>query len=105
MELILLTIASALVGLVFLLALAFLALRIGDTLEAIGNREPSSGTGHHPSDLARIRMGLRAIETETGHLTPEATQLNEGLAALAGALDALRQCVADARVNVERQKG
>jgi hypothetical protein len=31
------------------------------------------------SFLAKLRLGLRAIETETGHLPTEVTKLNEGL--------------------------
>jgi len=31
------------------------------------------------SYLAKLRMGLRAIETETGHLPIEVTKLNEAL--------------------------
>lgn len=31
------------------------------------------------SSLAKLRLGLRAIETETGHLPGEVTKLNEAL--------------------------
>ena len=61
---------------------------------------PTGGTP--TSFLAKIRVGLRAIEVETGHLVPEVTKLNERLAAirdglraidanLDGALDAVRR--------------
>lgn len=61
---------------------------------------PTGGTP--TSFLAKIRVGLRAIEVETGHLVPEVTKLNESLAGirdglraidanLDGALDAVRR--------------
>ena len=51
---------SAVVGLVFLLALAYFANRIARTLEAIGHQEPSSGgrVGASHSLLARIAFGV-----------------------------------------------
>ncbi|MDB5081939.1 MAG: hypothetical protein JWP00_3863 [Chloroflexi bacterium] len=59
-------------------ALVYYLLRIVNSLEKIG--------GFPNSDLARTRYGVRAIETETSHLAPQVTQLNEGLLALAGKL-------------------
>lgn len=35
--------------------------------------------GDGESYLAKLRLGLRAIETETGHLPTEVTKLNEAL--------------------------
>lgn len=35
--------------------------------------------GDGDSFLAKLRLGLRAIETETGHLPVQVTQLNEAL--------------------------
>ncbi len=35
--------------------------------------------GHGNSYLAKLRLGLRAIETETGHLPTEVGKLNEAL--------------------------
>ena len=35
--------------------------------------------GRGDSFLAKLRLGLRAIETETGHLPTEVTKLNGGL--------------------------
>lgn len=42
-----------------------------DTLVSIG--------GNGKSYLAKLRLGLRAIETETGNLPTQVTQLNESL--------------------------
>jgi hypothetical protein len=41
---------------------------------------PVGGTG--VSYLAKIRLGLRAIEIETGHIPIEVTRLNGGLAGI-----------------------
>jgi uncharacterized protein YoxC len=76
--LILLTLISALVVVIFFAVLAVYLLQIARTLEKIG--------GKGDSFLAKLRLGLRAIEAETGHLPREVTQLNAGLTAVAGGL-------------------
>ena len=75
---ILLTVVSALVILSFFGVLAAYLVLIARTLEAIG--------GNLDSFLAKLRLGLRAIEQETGHLPIEVTKLNQGLTAVAGGL-------------------
>jgi hypothetical protein len=58
-------------------------------------------------------MGLRAIESETGHLTPQVLRLNEGLSAVAGGLDSvdghlvgtINAAVAQPRYDVKAKKG
>lgn len=75
---VLLTVISALVVLIFFGALAVYLVLIARTLEAIGGRPDSF--------LAKLRLGLRAIESETSHLPAEVTKLNEGLTAVAGGL-------------------
>lgn len=42
--------------------------------------------GHGSSYLAKLRLGLRAIETETGHLPIQVTKLNGALTEVAGGL-------------------
>jgi len=42
--------------------------------------------GNGSSYLAKLRLGLRAIETETGHLPTQVTQLNGALTEVAGGL-------------------
>ncbi|MFS4491304.1 hypothetical protein [Maribacter sp. 2308TA10-17] len=42
--------------------------------------------GSGSSYLAKLRLGLRAIETETGHLPVQVTKLNGGLTKVAGGL-------------------
>jgi hypothetical protein len=78
MMFILLTVISALVVLIFFGALAVYLVLIARTLEAIG--------GNPDSFLAKLRLGLRAIEQETSHLPTQVTKLNEGLTAVAGGL-------------------
>lgn len=51
---------------------------IADTLKSIG--------GDGKSYLAKLRLGLRAIETETSHLPTNVVQLNETLTKTAGGL-------------------
>lgn len=75
---ILLTVISAIVVVIFFGALAVYLVLIARTLEAIG--------GNADSFLAKLRLGLRAIERETSHLPTEVIKLNEGLTAVAGGL-------------------
>ena len=63
---------------IFFGVLALYLFQIATTLEAIG--------GKPDSFLAKLRLGLRAIEQETSHLPREVTQLNEGLTAVASGL-------------------
>jgi predicted PurR-regulated permease PerM len=67
----LLMILTVLLVLVFVIALIYLVIKIQSLLYKIG------GSGE--SFLAKLRLGLRAIETETGHLPVQVTQLNETL--------------------------
>lgn len=72
--LMILTVAAvlALVG-----VLVYFLVRIIHTLERIGG-EPI-GYSWRLSSLGKIAFGVRAIETQTGHLGPQVTQLNAGL--------------------------
>ncbi len=77
----LLTFLSAALVLIVLLVVAFALIKISAVLRSIG--------GTPTSYLAKLRLGLRAIESETGHLTPQVVRLNEGLTAIAGGLEAV----------------
>ena len=68
---ILLTLLTAVLVVVFFLVLAYGLIMISSMLRSIG--------GTPTSFLAKLRLGLRAIETETGHLTPQVLRLNDGL--------------------------
>ncbi len=79
----LLTLLSCLAAVALLLVVAVYLILIHRELDAIG--------GSPTSFLAKIRFGLRAIETETGHLAPQVTKLNAGLASLGDGLAAVDQ--------------
>lgn len=64
--------------------LVFFLTRIIGALERIGG-EPA-GYDWRSSYLGKIAFGVRAIETQTGHLAPEVTKLNAGLSAAAEGL-------------------
>lgn len=64
--------------------------------------EPTGGTGQ--SFLAKIRLGLRAIEIETGHIPTEVTRLNRGLAAIADGLGAVDANLGRLAAGIQRQE-
>lgn len=70
--------ASALAVVAFAAVLVVYLVGIAGTLDAIGGRPTSY--------LARIRMGVRAIEVQTSALGPQVARLNEGAAAILGGL-------------------
>ena len=80
---------TCLAAVLLLVVVAINLIRINQALEGIG--------GKPVSWLAKIRFGLRAIETETGQLAPLVTNLNTGLGALDGGL---RQVESDLRAAV-----
>lgn len=75
---IILTMFTAVLVLAFFVVLAYALVRISTVLESVGGRPTSY--------LAKLRLGLRAIERETSHLTPQVEQVNAGLAQIAGGL-------------------
>ena len=64
---------------------------------------PTGGTP--TSFLAKIRLGLRAIEVETGHLAPDVTRLNQTLGSIRDGLRAVDANLAEALAAVARQEG
>ena len=75
---VLLTVLSSLLVLVFFAVLAYALMKISQALESIG--------GTPTSFLAKLRLGLRAIEKETSHLAPQVVKINAGLTQIAGGL-------------------
>lgn len=75
-----LTLISVVGAAALFIALAVYLVLIVNELEAIGG-EPA-GYGAKASLLSKIRMGLRAIEVETGGLAPRVIKLNEQLTAV-----------------------
>ena len=94
---VLLTILSALVVVVFFAVLVAYLILIARTLENIG--------GKGDSFLAKLRLGLRAIEQETGHLPGQVTTLNQGLTAVAGGLQVVDANLVNTIAAVIKQKG
>ena len=70
------------------LALCSFLDRICVSLEAIGGTRKGE-YGVPSSYLSQIRLGLRAIEVETGGLAPEVIKLNGGLTAIRDGLGAI----------------
>ncbi|MBA2242108.1 MAG: hypothetical protein H0W04_04370 [Chthoniobacterales bacterium] len=91
---ILLTTLSCLAAVLLLVVVAVNLVRIAGVLEGIG--------GSPTSWLAKLRLGLRAIETETAQIAPQVTTLNSGL----GAVDnGLRQVERDLAASVAALRG
>ena len=78
---VLLTVLTAVLVLVFFIVLAVALVQISRALESVG--------GTPVSFLAKLRLGLRAIEKETSHLTPQVLQVNAGLSQIVGGLGAV----------------
>lgn len=78
---VLLTVLSILAVVLLAGALTYFLVHITNVLGRIG--------GTPTSYLAKIRMGVRAIEVETGHLPVQVTRLNEQLQQIAGGLKAV----------------
>jgi len=76
-----LVLSTAALVLLFFGVIASALLRIVPLLETIG--------GHGDSYLAKLRLGLRAIERETSHLPAAAPVINDGLGNIAGGLMAV----------------
>jgi hypothetical protein len=65
-------------------ALLFLAVVARALIEIVGLLEDIGGSGE--SYLAKLRLGLRAIERETSHLPAAAPDINKGLESTAKGL-------------------
>ena len=84
---VLLTLISAVGVAALFVALASFLVAISRELEAIGG--PATRFVAPVNYLSKIRMGVRAIERETGHIVPQVTKLNGGLAAIRDGLRAI----------------
>ncbi|HLX56526.1 MAG TPA: hypothetical protein VKR83_05840 [Ktedonobacteraceae bacterium] len=94
---VLLMILSALALLALFVALIYFLKKIIMVLDRIG--------GQPDSYLAKLRMGLRAIEVETGHLPTQVTTLNTSLAAIGGGLDAVDERLVGTATAAIQQEG
>ena len=93
----LLTLLTALLVLVFFGVLAYALANISSMLESIG--------GTPTSYLAKLRLGLRAIEKETSHLAPQVLKVNAGLTQIAGGLASVDKHLVGTIAAVVKQGG
>lgn len=93
----LLTLLTAAAVLALVVVLVVYLVRIVAVLERVG--------GTPTSLLARIRLGVRAIEQQTAALGPEVGRLNDGLRGVAGGLRAVDDQLAGTVSAVTRQGG
>ena len=84
---ILFTALTAVLVVLFLVVVARALVRISAVLRSIG--------GTPTSYLAKLRLGLRAIESETGHLEPQVVRVNEQLTAVADGLTSIDEHLAN----------
>ena len=87
---------SAIAVLGFFLVIAVALRTIDPLLETIG--------GSGDSYLAKLRLGLRAIERETSHLPAAAPRINDGLGALTGGLTAVDATLGQAYASLVAQE-
>jgi hypothetical protein len=83
-------------------ALALFLRAINRELEQIGG--PATRFFRPVNYLSKIRLGLRAIEVETGHIAPQVTRLNQTLAEVRDGLRAIDASLAGVIAGVERQE-
>lgn len=81
---------SVLLMVITILAVLLLVYVLVHYLRAIIKLLTSIG-GSGSSYLAKLRLGLRAIETETGHLPTQVTKLNGGLTEVASGLKVVNE--------------
>ena len=93
---IILMIGTILAVLLLVVVLVTYLTRIIDLLNHIG--------GAGDSYLAKLRLGLRAIETETGHLPVEVTKLNDALSKTSDGLVVVNKNLEDTIEAVVSQK-
>lgn len=84
---VLLAVLSVVGAAALFIALALYLNAIIEALEEVGGHRPVYGTP--ASFLSKIRLGVRAIETQTDALGPQVTRLNEGLSAVRDGLRAI----------------
>ena len=84
------------------IALATFLFAIISQLETIGGE--AKGYGARSSFLSKIRLGVRAIEVQTGFIAPQVTKLNGTLTSVRDGLAAIDDNLAGVITNVSRQE-
>jgi hypothetical protein len=100
---VLLTLVSVVGVWALFIALALFLRAICMALEDIGG--PSTRFYRPNNFLGKIRLGVRAIETQTSALGPAVTKLNGGLSAVRDGLKAIDQNLAGVIDGASQQKG
>jgi hypothetical protein len=98
----LLALLSVLAVAALFLALARFLFAIIAQLETIGGE--AKGYGATASFLSKIRLGVRAIEVQTGYIAPQVTKLNGTLTSVRDGLVAIESNLAGVVTNVSRQE-
>lgn len=98
---VLLTLISVVGAAALFLALVWYLLGIIAELEQIGGERKAYGAP--ASYLSKIRLGVRAIEVQTGGLAPQVTKLNAGLGAILGGVKAIDANLGGVITAVSRQ--
>ncbi len=93
---VILMLITVLAAVILLVVLVSNLTKIIDDLNAIG--------GNPDSYLSKLRLGLRAIETETGHIPTEVTTLNTELGVIAEGLTGVDQHLVNTINSVVKQK-
>ncbi len=91
-----LTLLSVVAASALFIALAVFLVLILNELNAVG--------GLGTSFLAKIRLGLRAIEVETGHIPKQVTKLNAGLSAVRDGLVIVDGNLTSLATHIQRQE-
>ncbi|MEJ7760687.1 MAG: hypothetical protein WKF55_13970 [Gemmatimonadaceae bacterium] len=84
----LLALISLVAAAALFIALVLFLSSITTELEKIGGSK-KAGYGNPASFLSKIRLGVRAIEVQTGGLAPEVIKLNGGLTAVRDGMGAI----------------
>lgn len=92
-----LTLLTVLLVVAFFGVLAYALVKISAVLRSIG--------GTPTSYLAKLRLGLRAIEKETSHLAPNVLKINAGLGQIAAGLQSVDRRLVGTIAAVVKQEG
>jgi hypothetical protein len=98
---VILAILSVIGAAALFIALALFLRAIDRTLEDIGG--PATRFSTPANYLSKIRLGVRAIEKQTGALGPNVTRLNGGLSVILDGLKAIDANLAGLIMAVSRQ--
>lgn len=99
---VLLSLLSVVAASALFIALALFLFAITNSLETIGGE--AKGYGAQASFLSKIRLGVRAIETQTGAIAPQVTRLNGTLTSVRDGLIAIDQNLAGVITAVSAQE-